>query len=65
MATAMKLAKLAYRKVLEVDPGAWEARVNYGWILYLSGDFTGSVSQNLQVVVSTLKCTMMFQDLPG
>ena len=24
--------------------------MNYGWILYLSGDFTGSVSQNLQVL---------------
>ena len=46
----MKLAKLAYRKMLEVDPGAWEARVNYGWNLYLSGDFAAAVRQYIQVL---------------
>lgn len=46
----VKLAKLAYRKVLEADPGAWQARVNYGWNLYLSGDFAGAARQYLQVL---------------
>ncbi len=46
----VELALQAYEAVLAIDAYAWSARVNYGWNLYLSGEYGNAIAQYQQVL---------------